>query len=89
MKAISGAILLPEELYLKSQGLKTKFSLEEIYLIGQCTAKERKKIIIELQEYLKAADHDMKELINRAIGKVEKLTDAELEVILNYPLEDN
>ncbi len=89
MNAVLGARLSPEEMYLKSQGLETRCSLEEIYLISKCTAKEKRKIIIELWECFKAADHDMKELINRAIGKVEKLTDAELEVILNYPLEDN
>lgn len=79
--------LSPEELYLISLRLKMKFSIEEMYLISQCAAKERKEIIFELQNYSRTADKDMAEFIDGTIEKVKKLTYDELGVILNYPVE--
>lgn len=79
--------LSPEELYLISLRLNMKLSIEEMYLISQCVAKERKEIIFELQNYSRTADKDMAEFIDGTIEKVNKLTYDELEVILNYPVE--
>lgn len=87
MNNITKLQLSPEELYLISLRLNMKLSIEEMYLISQCAAKERKEIIIELQNYSKTADKDMAEFIDGTIEKVKKLTYDELGVILNYPVE--
>lgn len=87
MKTNTQSRLSPEELYLLSLRLNMKLSIEEMYLISQCEAKERKEIIMELQDLSKMADHDTATFINGIIEKVKKLTYDELGVILNYPVE--
>ncbi|GFI17475.1 hypothetical protein IMSAG249_01329 [Lachnospiraceae bacterium] len=62
-------------------------TLEEIYLICQCSATEPKGVINELQEYLETAEPDMAELITRTIKKAELLTCEEIETMKSYPVE--
>lgn len=72
--------------------IESDLSIEEIYLIGQCTAGEKEEIINELSGYLDnldAADQDMSELIKGSIEKVKELTCDELQMVLNYPLEND
>lgn len=72
--------------------MELNLSIEEIYLIGQCTAVEKKEIMNELSGYLDNLDSDdqeMAELITRTLNKVKLLSNEELEEVKKYPREES
>lgn len=72
--------------------MELKLSIEEIYLIGQCTAEEKNGIMKELSGYLDnldADDQEMAELIIRTLDKVKLLSYEELEEVKKYPREES
>lgn len=69
--------------------LEKKISIEELFLISMCQVKERKEIITILKLWEDKVDQSMKELIQKTIADIRKLTDSELEEVLSYPLEED
>lgn len=69
--------------------LEKKISIEELFLISMCQVKERKEIITILKIWEDKVGQGMKELIQKTIADIGKLTDDELEEVLNYPLEED
>ena len=59
-----------------------KFTLEEIYLIKTCNLKtpDRDRIIKELNGYLE-------EIIGKALDKIEKATEKELQELWEFSLD--
>ncbi len=64
-----------------------KFTLEEIYLIKTCNLKtpDRDRIIKELNGYLDLAW--MEEIIGKALDKIEKATEKELQELWEFSLD--
>lgn len=72
--------------------MELNLTIEEIYLIGQCAAVEKKEIMNELSGYLDNLDTDdqeMAELITRTLEKVKLLSNEELEEVKKYPREES
>lgn len=72
--------------------MELNLSIEEIYLIGQCTATKKEEIRNELSGYLDnldAADQEMAELIIRTLDKIKLLSYEELEEVKKYPREES
>ena len=74
-------------------GISQKLTIEEIYMILLCSAREKETkdkdgIIKELRSYLEVeTSGDVNELIHRTILKVQDFTEEELKVTLDYPME--
>lgn len=72
--------------------MELNLSIEEIFLIGQCTAVKKEEIMNELSGYLDNLDTDdreMHDLITRTLVKIELFDQEELEEIKKYPREES
>lgn len=72
--------------------MELNLSIEEIYLIGQCIATEKKEIMNELSGYLDNLDNvdqEMAELITRTLDKVKLFSNEELERVKKYSREES
>ena len=72
--------------------MELNLSIEEIFLIGQCTAVKKDEIMNELSGYLDNLDTDdreMHDLITRTLVKIELFDQEELEEIKKYPREES
>lgn len=71
--------------------LEVNLSLEEIYLICQCTSADKKGIIKELNGYLDHLGDDnegMAWLVTKTINKVKQLSRKEIATVKKYPIEE-
>lgn len=68
--------------------MNTRFTVEELNLIGIYVCEDRKSIIEEMSDALPYMDEDMRELANRTLEKLRTMTDKEFAELDVYAADE-